>query len=210
MAGSKSSLDKTIAYVGILVGIAGIALTLWLFFVFDGLLDSLHQTSIGQVDSVISVLDDSITIVNYSAASIDSMAEFATDTSVALGYSADALDGMSTAVTGLADSIGSIPYMPSETVNPLYDTALDISTMADSIKDTAGSMETASGDVVSTTLGLHALQQDIEESKEGMEKTKEDLNNIHFTAKTGLILASLLLVLVFALNSLMFYRQVKQ
>jgi len=209
MAEIKSSLDKAIAYVGILVGIAGIALTLWLFFVFDGLLDSLHQTSISQVDAVISVLHDSVDIVNYSAASIDSLGAFASNTSIALQYSADALDGMSTAVTGLADSIGSIPYMPSGTVAPLYDTSADISETADSIETTAASMQTASGDVLSATLGLQLLQADIEGSIEGMEKTKDDLDSIHFTAKTGLTLATVLLVLVFALNSLMFYQQLK-
>jgi len=209
MASNKSSLDKAIAYVGILVGIAGIALTLWLFFVFSDILDSLHQTSINQVDTVISVLHDSVDIVNYSAASIDSMAEFATDTSTALEYSSDALEGMADAVEGLAGSIASIPYMPSETVDPLYTTASDISDTGDSIAETAASMETASGDVLSATLGLQTLQGDIENSITGLEDTKKDLNNIHLTAKTGLTLGMVLLILVFALNSLMFYRQLK-
>jgi len=209
MASNKSSLDKTIAYVGILVGIAGIALTLWLFFVFGDILDSLHQTSINQVDTVISVLHDSVSIVNYSAASIDSMAGFATDTSTALGYSADALDGMADAVEGLAFSLASIPYMPSETITPLYTTADDISSTADSIDETAVSMGAVSGDVLSATLGLQSLQGDIEESITGLEQTKNDLNSIYITAKTGLTLGTLLLILVFALNSLMFYRQLK-
>lgn len=210
MASNKTSLDKTIAYVGILVGIAGIALTLWLFFVFDGLLDSIHQTSLNQVDTVISVLHDSVEIVNYSAASVDSLGEFASNTSTALQYSADALGGMSIAVSGLADSIGSIPYMPKEAVAPLYSTSEDVSAMADSIEETAASMETASGDVLSATLGLQALQEDIENSIGGLEKTKDDISNMHLTAKTGLILGTILLILVFALNSLMFYRQLRQ
>lgn len=203
-------VDRIISYVGVAASVVGIVLTIWFFTIFSGLLDAVHETSIAQVDSAISIFNESLVIVSSTAASVDSLGQFASNTSMTLFYSADALEGMADATSSFASSIGSIPLVPREAVNPLYDTASQMQETANSLDETAASMETASGDVLSATLGLQALEQSIGNSIYNMEKTRQQLDSMHSTAKTGLILMTILVVLLFTMSALSFYRQLKR
>ena len=209
MAG-KSGLDKAIAVFGVGVSVIGILLVLWFFFIFNGLLDAVHEISIGQVDAVISVLENTRLVVNSTATSVDSFGEFAEDAYVTLQSSADVMAGMSDAVGGLAAGVGTIPLMPAEVTNSLYSTSSDMGDTAVSMQETADSMEGVTQDTLSTALGIRAIEEDVEEGIANMEETKEKLDELHFTAKTGLFLGSALLVMLFVLNALSFYRQLKE
>lgn len=209
MAEKGSSLDKAIAYVGLGVSVVGILLALWFLFVFNGLLDAVHETSIDQVDAVIAMMGDTLMIVNSTANSIDSFSEFAVDGAETLDYSAEAVGGLADAAEGLAASLASIPLMPSDAVAPLYSTATELRTTADSMEKSAESMGEFSGETLSAALGVESLKENIQGSKRDMEATKRKLDEIHLTAKTGLFLGTVLLVLLFALNGLTFYRQLK-
>jgi methyl-accepting chemotaxis protein len=209
MAG-KSGLDKAIAVFGIGVSAVGILLIIWLFFMFNGLIDSFHEIGIGQVDAAISVLENTRIVVNSTATSIDAFGEFTTDAYDALQNSADVMEGMSGAVNGLAGAVGSIPYMPADVTSSLYSSAADMDAAAASMQGTADSMEDIKGGALSATLGIGQMESDIESSIEDMQKTKRKLDEMQFTAKTGLILGSMLLVMLFALNGLTFYRQLRE
>ena len=209
MAEKKSSLDKTIAVFGVGVSVVGILLVLWFFFIFNGLLDSVHEISIGQVDAVISVLENTRLVVNSTASSVDSFGEFAEDAYTTLQSSADVMGGMSDAVSGLAGAIGAIPYMPSDVTGSLYSTSSDMKDTAVSMQETADSMENIKEDTLSTTLGITAIEEDVSTSIANMRETKEQIDEMHFTAKTGLFLGTLLLVMLFTLNALTFYRQLR-
>ena len=210
MAKKKSGLDKTIAVFGVGVSVVGILLALWFFFIFNGLLDSVHEISIGQVDAVISVLDNTRLVVNSTAASVDSFGQFAEDAYTTLQSSADVMVDMSGAVNGLAGAIGAIPYMPAEATAPLYSTASDMGNTAVSMQETADSMEGVTQDTLSTSLGIRAIEEDVEEGIANMDETRKQLDEMHFTAKTGLFLGTALLVMLFTLNALTFYRQLKE
>lgn len=209
MAEKKSGLDKAIGYLGIGASIMGILLMLWLFFVFNGLIDAMHEVSIGQVDSMIAMLEDSLMIVNATSNSVDAMGSFATNSSATLQHSASAMDGMAGAIDMLAFSLAAIPYMPSEATSPLYSASADMKNVAVSMQETADSMGEATGEALSAGLGIQQLEGEIEQSIANMEKTKKQIDDIHFTAKTGLVMGSLLLMMLFALNGLTFYRQLK-
>ncbi|MEM4359778.1 MAG: hypothetical protein QXT45_04560 [Candidatus Bilamarchaeaceae archaeon] len=206
----KGGLSKVISYTGIAVGIFGIAIIVWLFFVFNGLIDSIHQTIINQVDSTISMLQHARIITNSTAASVDSLGMVAANTSSALTSYASALEGVALATSSLAHSLGMIPYMPQEVITSMSSSADSMSNAAGFIIETAVSMETTSGTITSTSLGFGTLMTDIDVSIANMEQTKENINNIYLTAKTGLILFTILLILVFVLNILSFYRQLMQ
>ncbi len=210
MAEKKGSLDKTIAVFGVGVSVVGILLVLWFFFIFNGLLDSVHEISIGQVDAVISVLENTRLVVNSTASSVDSFGEFATDAYATLQSSADVMVDMSGAVNGLAGAIGAIPYMPSDVTGSLYSTASDMGETAVSMQETADSMESIKEDTISTTLGITAIEEDVSTSIANMRETKKQIDEMHFTAKTGLFLGTLLLMMLFSLNALTFYRQLKE
>ncbi len=201
--------DRLISYAGIIASIAGIALAVWFFTVFNGLLDAVHETSIAQVDSAISIFNDSLTIVSATSESVDSLGSFTTNTSATIQYSAEALEGMADATGSFASSLGSLPLVPREAVAPLYDTASQMEEAAGSLEETASSMETASGDVLSAALGIQALEQSIEESMYGMEQTKEQMDSMHATAKTGLVLMTVLVIALFVLTGLSYYRQIR-
>lgn len=209
MAEKKSGLDKAIAVFGIGVSVLGILLAFWFLFVFNGLLDSAHEISIGQVDSVISVLESTRLVVNSTASSVNSFGEFATGAYATLQSSAEVMVEMSGAVSGLASGVGSIPLMPSDVTNSLYSTSSDMSETAISMQETADSMESIKEDTLSTSLGITAIEEEIEDGIADMQKTKRKLDEMHFTAKTGLFLGIGLLVMLFALNGLSFYRQLR-
>ncbi len=209
MAEKKSGLDKAIAVFGIGVSILGILLAFWFLFVFNGLLDSAHEISIGQVDSVISVLENTRLVVTSTASSVDSFGEFATDAYATLESSAEAMVGMSDAVSGLAAGVGAIPYMPSDVTNSLYSTSSDMSETAISMQETADSMKSIKNETLSTAIGITAIEEEVAEGIANMRETKKKLDEMHFTAKTGLFLGIGLLVMLFALNGLSFYRQLR-
>jgi hypothetical protein len=205
----KSGLDRAIAYFGVGASVVGILFALWSFFLFNGLLDAVHEAGVGQVDAVISMMGDTLVIVNSTANSMDSFSEAAADGAATMGYSAEAVGSLAEAVEGLAASLGSIPLMPSGATASLYSTASEMRASADSMEETAGSMGGFSGEALSATLGVQALEEDIAQSILELEQAKKKLDEIHFTAKSGLVLGTLLLVLLFALNGLSFYRQAK-
>lgn len=206
----KSGLDKAIAVFGVGVSAVGILLIIWLFFMFNGLIDAFHEIGVGQVDAAISVLENTRLVVNSTATSVDAFGEFTTDAYATLQNSADVMEGMSGAVNGLAGAVGSIPYMPAEVTASLYSSAADMEEAASSMQETAGSMEEINEGALSATLGISQVESDIGSSISDMEKTKRKLDEMQFTAKTGLVLGSVLLVMLFALNALTFYRQLRE
>ena len=140
---------------------------------------------------------------------MDSFGEFATDAYATLQSSADVMEGMSGAVSGLAGAVGAIPLMPAEVSGSLYSTSSDMSDTAVSMQETADSMESIKEETLSTTMGIRAIEEEVESGIADMQKTKRKLDEMHLTAKTGLFLGCALLVMLFALNALTFYRQLK-
>jgi len=206
----KSSLDKLIAYVGILVSVFGILFVGYFFLTFSSFIDTIHQSATSQVDSGIAILMDAKGIVSSTADSIDSLTSFAGNASTALNQSADAMEGVGTAIDSLASSLGSIPYMSAGTTAPLYSAASGMDDTADSMRETAGSMANVSGNAISTAAGVQSLEDDIDGNVASLEGTRRQLDEMHSTAKIGLILGSALVALLFVLNGLSFYRQLRE
>ncbi|MBD3398585.1 hypothetical protein GF412_05075 [Candidatus Micrarchaeota archaeon] len=209
MEEKKSGLDKAIAVFGVGLSAFGILLAIWFLFLFNGMIDSVHQAGIEQADAVISVLQNTRIVVNSTAESVDSFAEFAGDAYITMQSSADVMADMSGAVSGLAGAVGAIPYMPAEVSGSLYSTASDMDTAAVSMQETAGSMEGVANETLSASLGINAIEEDVGKGIANLEKTKKELDAMHLTAKTGLFLGTGLLVMLFALNGLSFYRQLR-
>lgn len=205
----KSMLDRTISYVGILTCVFGILLVIYLFTVFGSFLDSFHQIAMNQTDSAIAVFVDAKTIVSSTADSIDSFGAFASNASTMLSQSSSAMTDMGSAVNSLAASLGAIPYMPAEAISPLYSSAAAMSDTADSMQDTAASMQNITDSTLSTATGVQSLKENIDANIRSLETTKRQMSEMYSTAKLGLFLTSALATLIFLLNGLTFYRQLK-
>ncbi|MDD5172132.1 MAG: hypothetical protein PHF60_03800 [Candidatus ainarchaeum sp.] len=204
-----SALDKIISYVVFGSSEVGILLTAFLFITLNGAIDSVHNAAIGQVDSAISILQDAGSIVQSTADSVDSFSAFAQYASVSVNQSADAIKGMGEAIDLFAASLGAVPYMPSEATAPLYASADEIGNTADYMHQTAASMANVTGNTVSTATGIQALKEDINTNVLSLQSTKKQIDDIAGTLKIGLVLGSLLALLLFALNGLTFYRQLR-
>gem|GEM_PF-1136561 len=206
----KLDWDKVIATTGLLASIAGIGVTLIFYLMVAGLLDMMHSSTVEQVDSVILALNDAQALTASAAVSVNSYSSFVSNASESVDYTADALYGMSGAVDSLAAGLASIPYMPSEAVSPLYGTSSEIRTTAASLSSTADSMEGSSDDILATSIGLTSLNQNIEAVKIDMQETKRNLDRMRSTAGLGLLLGALMMVLLFAVNGISFFEQLRQ
>jgi len=205
----QAFLDKMICYAGILVGVFGILFSAYMFFVLGDAVDALHQTAISQADSAINILIDAKGIASTTSDSMDSLTSFAKNSSVALGQSADSLASMGAAISSLSSSLEQIPFMPAEATGSLESAAQDLSGAAEDMQDTASSMGDASDSALSTASGVSAMEDDIGRSIASLEDTKKRIDGIHSTARLGLLLGTMLAVLMFGLNALSFYRQLR-
>lgn len=206
----KSGLDKAISYVGILVSVVGIALTLFFFLIFNGLIDGIHTSAIAQVDSAIAIMGDVQVIVEGTANSVDSFNSFAQNSSGAMDETADAVEAMATAMDALASGIGSIPYMPSEATGALEDSASQIEDTAEYMRETSNSMQNVSGNALSTAVGMQQLKEDVNSNIASLQQTRKQIEDMYGTAKLGLVLGTILLVMIFVLTALSFYRQLRE
>ncbi|MFH0737471.1 MAG: hypothetical protein V1827_02145 [Candidatus Micrarchaeota archaeon] len=202
-------LDRAIAIVGILVGISGIIFSIYMYSVLSGAVTLVHDTAIAQADSAIGILADTKLIVQGTADSVDSLTSFAKNSSETLNQSADSFDSMGSAITSLATSLNSIPYMPQEATSSLRTAGEDLSGTADQMRDTAGSMGEVGDDALSTASGITALDEDIDKSIASLQDTKKQADDVAGTAQLGLLLGTISIVLLFCLNALSFYRQLK-
>lgn len=205
-----SALDKTISYVGMAASGVGIILTVFIFIVLNGAIDSAHKVATDQVDSAISILQDAGDIVQSTSDTMDSFSSFAKNASSSVERSADAISAMGDAFDTFASSLGSIPYMPSEATAPLHDAADEMDDTADHMQDTAAAMANMTDNAVSTATGVQQLKEDIDTNVESLQGAKKQLNDTAGMLKIGLVLGSLLGLLLFALNGLTFYRQLRQ
>ncbi|MEM4272213.1 MAG: hypothetical protein QXH30_01360 [Candidatus Bilamarchaeaceae archaeon] len=206
----KSGLGKAISYVGIAVGAIGIMITIFFFFIFNGLLDGIHSASLAQVDSAIAVMRDVGIIVEGTANSVDSFNAFAQNASGAMGDAADAVGGMGDAMNALAIGVSAIPMMPEEVSGVLKESAKQIGETAESMQGASSSMEGVSGNALSTAMGIQQLKEDVQASIASLEQTKKQINEIYNSAKLALILGAALISLAFALIALSFYRQLNE
>jgi methyl-accepting chemotaxis protein len=140
---------------------------------------------------------------------MDSLTSFAKNASSTLNASAGSLESMGGAVGSLASSLASVPYMPEGALGPLQSAADELEGTAQGMRGTAASMANASDNALSTASGVQSLKEDIGDSIASMEDTKRQIDEMQRNAKIGLVLGSVLAVLMFALNSLSFYRQLK-
>ncbi len=202
-------LDRIIAYTGILAGVFGIAFTIYMFLVLGDAVDAIRASSISQVDSVIGIMQDAHGIVAATAGSMDSLTAFAKNSSGTLNQSADSLSSMGSAVAFLAVSLSQVPYMPEEATGTLASAAEGLSGTAMDMKDTAASMSNVTDSALATASGVAAMEEDIAESIASLDETKRQIDGIHGTVRLGLLLGSMLAVLMFALNALNFYRQLR-
>jgi hypothetical protein len=205
-----TALDKVICYLGMLVGVSGIVFSIYMFLALGDAVDALRESATGQVDSAIVILNDAHGIVSATAGSMDSLTAFAKNSSLALGQSADSLDSMGSAVSSLAASISLIPYMPGEASASLESAADGLSQTAKDMKGTAASMQSASDNALATMTGVSAMEEDISGSIQSLHETKMRIDGIHATVRLGLLIGTILAVLMFALNGLSFYRQLRQ
>jgi len=207
--GGLTLLDRTICYVGILVGVFGILFSIYMYLVIGDAVDAIRDTAIRQADSAIQILADAHGIVAATAGSLDSLTSFAKNSSATLNQSADSLSSMGIAVTFLATSLSQVPYMPGEATGPLASAAQGLSGTANGMKETAASMANVSDNALATATGVAAMDEDISDSIASLEDTKEQVEGLHATVRLGLLLGSILAVLMFALNGLNFYRQLR-
>ncbi len=206
----KSGLDKAISYVGILVSVVGILLTVFFFFILNGLIDGIHSSAIAEVDSAIGIMQDVGVIVDGTANSVDSFSSFAQNASGAMNETASAVEGMSTAMNALATGVSSIPLMPGDVSGALHDSASQIRDTADYMKETSFSMQNVSGNAISTATGVQQLKEDVHTNIAALEQAKRQIDDMHTTAQIALILGTVLIVLVFILNGMNFYKQLKE
>ena len=204
MAGKKGNL---VPALGLVASAAGIIVTIAFYFMLAGLLDSIHSTTMDQVDGTIAILEDTKTITTSAANSVNSFGGFIMNASDSIDYTAVALQQMGSATYSLAAGVAAIPYMPYEVVAPMYDTANDMNAAADSLSGTSESMEESSEDMLATALGITALNDDLDSTISDLEKTRADIVSIHETAQLGLLLGSLVMLLMFAVNGLSFWQQ---
>jgi methyl-accepting chemotaxis protein len=207
--GSLALLDRIICFLGILVGVFGIIFSIYMFLVIGDGVDAIHGSAIGQVDSAISILADARGIVSATADSMNSLTSFAKNSSDTLNQTADSLSSMGTAVSFLAVSLGQVPYMPDEATGPLESAAQGLSGTAQDMKGTAASMAGVTDNALSTASGVAAMDEDIAKSITSLEETKKQIDGIHGTVRFCLLLGTILAVLMFGLNGLSFYRQLR-
>ncbi len=206
----KTGLDKAISYVGISISVVGVLLTVFFFLIFNGLIDGVHEAAIAQVDSAISIMRDLGVVVEGTADSVDSFSSFAQNASGAMDETAGAVEGMGTAMNALASGISSIPYMPGEATSALYASAEQIEGTAEYMRETSNSMQNVSENAVSTAMGVQQLKADVQNNIAAWEQTRKQINDMYATAKIGLILGTVLIVLIFVLTALSFYRQLRE
>jgi cell division septal protein FtsQ len=57
---------------------------------------------------------------------------------------------------------------------------------------------------------VQQLKADVQNNIEAWEQTRKQINDMYATAKIGLILGTVLIVLIFILTALSFYRQLRE
>ena len=196
--------------LGIAASIGGIIITVFFYFMVGGLLDSMHEISVGQVDNAVAIMVDAKGISTSAGESVNTYSAFMANASYSVSESSEALALVSDAVDSLAGGIGAIPYMPSDAVNPLYDAAAEIDAVAVSLEQTSGSMEETGEGMMSTSLGIDALNEDIGLAISNLQKTKSELDAIYGTASLGLFLGTILLIIMFSLNGAGFYQKLNE
>jgi hypothetical protein len=103
-----------------------------------------------------------------------------------------------------------IPLMPQDAGAPLESAADGLSLTAKDIRDTAASMQGVSDNALATMTGVSAMEEDIASSIRSLNETNARIDGIHATVRLGLLLGTILSVLMFGLNGLSFYRQLRQ
>ena len=213
MAGKSEGAGRKGSFVpvfGLVASVAGIIVTIAFYFMLSGLLGSINSTMLGQVDGTIAIVEDTKAVTTSAAESVNSFGNFILNASESIDYTAVALEQMGSATYGLAAGVAAIPYMPYEVVAPMYATAGDMDAAADSLSGTSESMEESSEDMLATALGITALNDDLDSTISDLEKTRADIVSIHDTAQLGLLLGTLMVLLMFAVNGLSFWQQMER
>lgn len=205
--GAEGKRGNLVPVLGLAASAAGMTVTIAFYFMLAGLLGSINSTMLDQVDGTIAILEDTKAVTISAADSVNSFGNFIMNASSSIDYTAAALGQMGAATYGLAAGVAAIPYMPYEVVAPMYATASDMDAAADSLSGTSESMEDSSNDMLSTALGITALNDDLDSTISDLGKTRADLVAIHETAQLGLLLGTLVVLLMFVVNGLSFWQQ---
>ncbi|MEW5996600.1 MAG: hypothetical protein AB1657_03330 [Candidatus Micrarchaeota archaeon] len=203
------SAGKTVPYLGIFAGATGILVTLWFYLTLAGLLDSMRGSAISQVRSVEEILADAEDVVAATEGGAGAFSSFAGNSSETLGSSAEMLDGMGSAVGSLADGLALIPLMPGDAVAGLRRTAGDMRESAANLAQAGELAARMQGSAAEASASLARIGEEMRDAGEGLADTEREIGEMHSTAKSALLLWSILLVAVFGINMLSFYGQLR-